>query len=160
MKDSQTHKHQHQAEEEQMSANKSSGTSSSWSSNHSSSFRPPTEYPAPSGLLPPSKNETLSLPTNVTRLPYPNSSSVGGGQTGGSFHQHASSPSEVNMAILISLTVMIIVLFGIFAYLIVPPLVLFVKRRIPVDPKKVEARYATIEGWLISKVCRSCSGSC
>jgi hypothetical protein len=82
-------------------------------------------------------------------LTTPNQSNFSGTEAG-----TALDTAGTNMAILISLIVMIVILFGILAYLIVPPIVRFVERRRPVDPKKVNARYETIEGWLISKVCK------
>jgi hypothetical protein len=88
-------------------------------------------------------------PVNGTDLSY-NSTSMGGEQG------LQSSASQTNMAILISLIVLIVLLLLILSYLIGPPIIWFVKRRIPVDPKKLDARYETIEGWLISKVRHSC----
>lgn len=57
-----------------------------------------------------------------------------------------------NVAILVTLIVLIIVLATIFLCLIVPPIYHHLRRKMPVSPKRIEARYATIEGWLISKV--------
>ena len=56
--------------------------------------------------------------------------------------------------ILAVLVAMIVILSLIFLYLIVPPLIRTIHRKYfyRVDPKHVEARYRTIEGWLISKV--------
>ena len=57
-----------------------------------------------------------------------------------------------NMIIVGSLIGLIAILSLLLVYLLIPPLLLYIKRRTPVNPKQLEARYATIEGWLISKV--------
>lgn len=57
-----------------------------------------------------------------------------------------------NTAVLAALVALIFVLTGIFLYLVIPPLLRFIRSRIPVNPKRIEARYVTIEGWLITKV--------
>jgi beta-lactamase regulating signal transducer with metallopeptidase domain len=99
-----------------------------------------------------SGDATLESSINVTTIDSSNASG-----NGISYIQNTSS-SDTNMAILISLIVMILVLLGILTCLIVPPIVLYVKRRMPVNPKQLDARYETVEGWLITKVgsFRSC----
>jgi hypothetical protein len=62
------------------------------------------------------------------------------------------SQADPNLAVLASLIVLILILTIIFLYLVLPPLYRHVRSLIPVNPKRVEARYLTIEGWLISKV--------
>lgn len=96
-------------------------------------------------LNPPCNRTIIDKPVNGTDLTY-NSTSNGGDLV------LQSSASQTNMAILISLIVLIALLLLILSYLIGPPMISFIKRRIPVDPKKLDARYETIEGWLISKV--------
>jgi hypothetical protein len=99
-----------------------------------------------SSLLNPPCNRT-GLDKLVNGADLPHNSTSNGGEIG-----LPSSASDTNLAILISLIVLIVLLLLILAYLVGPTIIWFVRRRIPVDPKKLDARYETIEGWLISKV--------
>jgi CBS domain containing-hemolysin-like protein len=48
----------------------------------------------------------------------------------------------------------IILLFLILTFVTLPPLYACIRRKIPVSQRRIDRRYATIEGWLISKVSR------
>lgn len=62
-------------------------------------------------------------------------------------------PDDQNMAVIGALIGLIVVLSCLFLYLIFPQLVARFKRVMPASKKRVNARYETIEGWLITKVC-------
>ena len=48
---------------------------------------------------------------------------------------------------------LIIFLCLILAWIAVPPILAWLHRKMPVSKKRVNRRYETIDGWLISKVC-------
>jgi hypothetical protein len=116
----------------------------------SSSLTAPPEFSAIATQRPPCSGK-CPLALNLTAFDQSNSSGTEVRST------LDSSSTDTNMAILISLIVMIVILSGVLAYLIVPLIARFIDRRRPVDPRKVNARYETIEGWLISKVCNHIS---
>jgi hypothetical protein len=60
--------------------------------------------------------------------------------------------SETNIVIVGALIALIIVLSAIFLFLALPPLVSCVRAFWPISQKRVNSRYETIEGWLITKV--------
>jgi hypothetical protein len=67
-----------------------------------------------------------------------------------------SVSSEAKDWILVMVLVgLIVVLSILFLMMIVPPIVKWIKKQIPIDPKILLARYETIEAWLITKVCIS-----
>ena len=57
-----------------------------------------------------------------------------------------------DVAIVAALIIVIFILACLFLYLIVPPLVNRLRRLAPVNKKRVNSRYETIEGWLVTKV--------
>lgn len=63
-----------------------------------------------------------------------------------------SSCCQSNAAIVGILSGLIVVLFVVFALMVTPALIRYFRRRMPEDKKKIENRYETLEGWLISKV--------
>jgi Ring finger domain len=73
--------------------------------------------------------------------------------------------TPVNWVLVGSMIGMLFFLISIFLYLIIPPLLLWMKRLWPVPPHRIERRYETIEGWLISKrivsqACHTEGGGC
>jgi len=70
----------------------------------------------------------------------------------GFFATTKSSVAEENMVIIGVLVGLVVLLFAVFTIIVGPPLIQYIKRKIPDDPKKIQRRYETIEGWLISKV--------
>ena len=62
------------------------------------------------------------------------------------------SPTTNNAIVVGILIAIIIILSVLFLLLIIPPCMRFVQRQIPVSQKRINERYETIEGWLISKV--------
>lgn len=71
-----------------------------------------------------------------------------------------SSEMDYNTTILACLIALIVLLTAVFLYLVMPPLITYIRQRRPEDPKRVAARYATIEGWLISKRVRAHDDQC
>ena len=59
---------------------------------------------------------------------------------------------EANMIIVGVLIALIVVLGMVLGVVTIPPLIHFFRRKIPVSQKRIDRRYATIDGWLITKV--------
>jgi hypothetical protein len=55
---------------------------------------------------------------------------------------------------------LIIFLTLLLARVALPPLMAWIRRKLPVSPKRIERRYATIDGWLISKRVQPHDGCC
>lgn len=68
--------------------------------------------------------------------------------------------SQVNWILVGCMAGMLVVLSTIFLWLVIPPLVSWIKDFWPVAPHRIERRYETIEGWLISKRVKNCNGCC
>jgi hypothetical protein len=67
----------------------------------------------------------------------------------------ASSASQKPHAFIVIVGILlgtIVVLIGLFLYLILPAVLARLRAMMPVNEKRVQARYETIEGWLITKV--------
>jgi hypothetical protein len=60
---------------------------------------------------------------------------------------------ESNMIVVGVLIGLICILLIILAWVTIPPIVQMIRRKIPVSQKRIDRRYATIEGWIITKVC-------
>lgn len=60
-------------------------------------------------------------------------------------------PPEHNVVIVAILITLICVLCIILVFVTVPPLLHMIRRRIPIPQAKIDRRYATIDGWLITK---------
>ena len=70
---------------------------------------------------------------------------------------------QPNMIIVGVLIALIVVLGMVLGVVTIPPLINFFRRKIPVSQKRIDRRYATIDGWLITKVMLSyccCSFCC
>jgi di/tricarboxylate transporter len=65
---------------------------------------------------------------------------------------HSASSTTTNMIVVGILIAIIIILSMIFLGMVIPPLLRYIQRQIPVSQKRIDERYETIEGWLISKV--------
>ena len=66
---------------------------------------------------------------------------------------YQSNGANQNMIIVSILIGLICVLCIILGFVTIPPLIIFIQRRLPVPQKRIDRRYATIDGWLITKVC-------
>lgn len=60
--------------------------------------------------------------------------------------------SQHNMVVVGILVGLIVVLCLILGFVAIPPIFGYIQSRMPVSPKRIERRYATIDGWLITKV--------
>jgi hypothetical protein len=66
---------------------------------------------------------------------------------------YSSSQSSTTNMIVVGILIAIIILLSIlFLCMVIPPLLRYIQRQIPVSQKRIDERYETIEGWLISKV--------
>jgi hypothetical protein len=73
------------------------------------------------------------------------------GDAGGTFATNVVC-CEQNMAVVGILVGLIILLSFLFLAMIAPTISRFVRRKVPVSDERIERRYETVEGWLISKV--------
>ena len=64
----------------------------------------------------------------------------------------AEAPGEENAVIVAILIGLIIFLSLVLVWIAFPPLLDWIRGKIPVSPKRIARRYATIDGWLITKV--------
>lgn len=67
-------------------------------------------------------------------------------------HQQQTQHQQQNMAVVSILIALIAMLCLILMFVTIPPLIHMIKRRMPVPQAKIDRRYATIDGWLITKV--------
>lgn len=63
------------------------------------------------------------------------------------------SHPEQNMAVVATLVGLIIILCIILGFVTLPPFIHMVRRKMPVSQKRIEKRFATIDNWLVTKVC-------
>mmetsp|Transcript_58373 Transcript_58373/g.142743 ORF Transcript_58373/g.142743 Transcript_58373/m.142743 type:complete len:825 (-) Transcript_58373:34-2508(-) len=75
-------------------------------------------------------------------------------------HQVDSNASQKNMIIVGVLIALIIVLCCILMFIVIPPVIKFFRKKIPVSKKRIERRYRTIDGWLITKAVQPCDDVC
>mmetsp|Transcript_58374 Transcript_58374/g.142749 ORF Transcript_58374/g.142749 Transcript_58374/m.142749 type:complete len:824 (-) Transcript_58374:34-2505(-) len=75
-------------------------------------------------------------------------------------HHMDSNASQKNMIIVGVLVALIIVLCCILMFIVIPPLIKFFRKKIPVSKKRIERRYRTIDGWLITKAVQPCDDVC
>jgi hypothetical protein len=55
---------------------------------------------------------------------------------------------------------LVCILSGVLMYLLYPPIRNYIRRKIPVNPEKIQRRYQTIDGWMVTKVHTFCSCAC
>jgi hypothetical protein len=61
--------------------------------------------------------------------------------------------AEHNMIVVVVLIGLIVVLCTILGFVALPPIMAMIQRKMPIPQKRIDRRYATIDGWLITKVC-------
>ena len=59
---------------------------------------------------------------------------------------------EQNMAVVATLVALILILCVILGFVALPPFVHIIRRKMPVSQARINKRYATVDGWLITKV--------
>jgi hypothetical protein len=70
-----------------------------------------------------------------------------------------SEPASENMVIVGILIGFIIFLCLVLAWVALPPIIGYIRKKMPVSQKRINRRYVTVDGWLISKVSRRLSAS-
>jgi hypothetical protein len=75
-----------------------------------------------------------------------------GNTTGEEYVYFESSTKPHNMMVVGVLIGLIILLCIILTFVTMPPFLAWMRRKMPVSQRRIDRRYATIEGWLISKV--------
>jgi hypothetical protein len=60
--------------------------------------------------------------------------------------------AQHNMIVVGILIGLIVVLCMILGFVALPPIIAMIQRKMPIPQKRIDRRYATIDGWLITKV--------
>lgn len=111
--------------------------------------------PIPLPLVTPTQPSYSLNMSNMTRTTTTTSSSGGGGSGTVTFISSSTSPSVLqqhNMIIVGILIGLIVILCCVLGIVTIPPLWYYLRRTLPVSQKRIDRRYATIDGWLVRKV--------
>jgi hypothetical protein len=111
------------------------------------------ESPAPQNLF---RYNESNIDINSTSAPTPSISHSDSNNNSNMMSEPASS----NMVIVGILIGFIIFLCLVLAWVALPPIIGYIRKKMPVSQKRISRRYATVDGWLISKVSRRLSGRC
>lgn len=129
----------------------SSSSSSSGAPQYLGSSMQPQSWPSPDegfyhGTVPTITSDSRG--SNNDGGKFPSSSTADGSGSGGGI-QSAQTQNMIVIGILIALIIILCLILGMVT---IPPILAMIQRRIPVPQKRIDRRYATIDGWLITKV--------